>query len=208
MALTTRTELLAAIADWLNRADLTAQIPDFVKLCEAKLRRRLQRETVVDSETITTSPFTLPVACAELRSIRLDTGEPYRDKPLVSGTLEMLAELNARHSGVAGRPTHYAVVGRDLYLAPEPAASYTAILSYYTNFSSIADGATTNSILTEAPDLYLNGSCAAAERFLKNDPRVDLWKSDFETGIEELNEKRSREEYGGSLRPARLPVVF
>jgi len=35
MALTTYTELKASIADWLNRSDLTAAIPDFISLAEA-----------------------------------------------------------------------------------------------------------------------------------------------------------------------------
>ena len=39
MALSNYTELQASIADTLNRDDLTAVIPDFVRLAEAQLNR-------------------------------------------------------------------------------------------------------------------------------------------------------------------------
>ena len=42
MSITTYTELQQAIADWLERADLTARIPDFIALFEATANRRLR----------------------------------------------------------------------------------------------------------------------------------------------------------------------
>ena len=39
MALGTFTELKDAIADWLDRSDLTARIPDFIALAEARINR-------------------------------------------------------------------------------------------------------------------------------------------------------------------------
>lgn len=50
MAITTYAELKTAIATWLARDDLTANIPDFIMLFEAtaarRLRVRLQKKTV------------------------------------------------------------------------------------------------------------------------------------------------------------------
>ena len=42
MALTTYTELKASVADWLNRTDLTAAIPDFITLAESKFSTELK----------------------------------------------------------------------------------------------------------------------------------------------------------------------
>ena len=42
MALTTYTELKASLADWLNRTDLTAAIPDFITLAESQMERQLR----------------------------------------------------------------------------------------------------------------------------------------------------------------------
>jgi hypothetical protein len=33
--------LQASVADWLNRADLTAVVPDFIAMAEAQISRRL-----------------------------------------------------------------------------------------------------------------------------------------------------------------------
>src|SRR3954471_15834540 len=41
MALDSYANLKSALADWLNRADLTAAIPDFIALAEAQISRRL-----------------------------------------------------------------------------------------------------------------------------------------------------------------------
>src|SRR5579884_2793693 len=42
MALDTYTNLQTAIANWLNRSDLTAQIPDFITIAEAQMQRRFK----------------------------------------------------------------------------------------------------------------------------------------------------------------------
>ena len=39
MAITNYSELKSAIADWLDRTDLTDQIPDFITLAEARHKR-------------------------------------------------------------------------------------------------------------------------------------------------------------------------
>ena len=56
MALGTYTELKDAIADWLDRSDLTARIPDFIALAEARINReRRIRPMEVRSTIVTTA---------------------------------------------------------------------------------------------------------------------------------------------------------
>src|SRR5690349_9657777 len=98
--------LLASIGDWLNRSDLTAQIPDFIILAEAQMKRRLRRASLrVSNFTVDARNKTIPAGMAELRSIYFQSAEPARDVPLRICTPEMLAERAARSAGVAGRPT-------------------------------------------------------------------------------------------------------
>jgi len=55
MSITNYTELKAGVADWLNREDLTAQIPDFITFAEARLNRTLRvREMLTRRRTSTT----------------------------------------------------------------------------------------------------------------------------------------------------------
>ncbi len=46
MALSTYAELKTSIGDWLNRADLTAVIPDFISLAEAQVERTLRTRQI------------------------------------------------------------------------------------------------------------------------------------------------------------------
>jgi hypothetical protein len=47
VALTSYAELQTAVGTWLNRSDLTAQIPDFITLAEAKFKRDLAGGTTI-----------------------------------------------------------------------------------------------------------------------------------------------------------------
>ena len=68
MAITTYTELKTAIADWLNRADLTDQIPDFISLAESTLNDVMRSSFMSSSDTvaITSGRATLPTDALEL----------------------------------------------------------------------------------------------------------------------------------------------
>ena len=77
MALGTFTELKDAIADWLDRSDLTARIPDFITLAEARLNRDLRiRPMEVRSSMETTSGqryFNLPGGYLQMRYMLMNT---------------------------------------------------------------------------------------------------------------------------------------
>lgn len=144
----------------------------------------------------------------ELRSLHLTTGSPHLDRPISIGSPEQLAEVRAMYAGASGRPIRAAVVDTDLLVGPTPDQAYTAECTYYEKLLPLSGSQTTNSILTEAPDIYLWGALIAAEKYTENDPRSKEWKQDFEQAIAELNQKRQTEEYQASLRPIRLPVIY
>jgi hypothetical protein len=73
MALSTYTELKAAVASWLARADLTSTIPDFITLAEAKLNRTLRTRQMEQRSTATATEYMeLPTGFIELRNIQLN----------------------------------------------------------------------------------------------------------------------------------------
>ncbi len=207
MALDNYATLSLAIADWLNRDDLTVQIPDFIQLAEAEMKRRVRRTSTLDSLTVDAATVTPPTDMAELRSIRLVTELPSQDKPLKLCTPEMLAERKARSAGVLGRPDCVAVIAGEIAFAPEPDQEYTAEIIYFQQLTPLT-GVETNTILTEAPDAYLYGSLLQAEPYLEHDERIPVWREKFDGAIEQLNKVRHDEEHNASLSAARLPVVF
>ena len=56
MAISNYTELQTAVANWLDRDDLTNRIPEFISLCEARFNRTLRLRAM---ETLDTSVSTV-----------------------------------------------------------------------------------------------------------------------------------------------------
>jgi hypothetical protein len=210
VAITNYGELKSAVADWLNRTDLTTHIPEFIELAEATIARRVRRKTIRASMFIDDEENAVTVECAELRSIRLSTSNAAADYPLDIVGVEELFRHRAQRGGVAGRPVVAAVYQGAILVSPPPDATYTAIIHYYEALSPLADGTDvdSNTILTEAPDVYLYGTLAQAARFLQHDERIPVWEAAFEKGMAELEIQREREENNASIRAARLPRVF
>lgn len=209
MALTTYTELKAAVADWLNRTDLTAAIEgDFIPLAEAEMKRRLRRSTESTTIYISTGNMNGPTDMAEPIALRLSTGQGYSDIPLRLCTPEMLWERRARNGGTTGRPTDYAFYDGQLQFAPEPDQSYDGILLYYQQLTPLSGSNETNTILAEAPDAYLFGALLQATPYVEHDERMAVWQMKFDNAIEQLNEMRARESYGAGPKEMRLPIIF
>lgn len=208
MALTTKTELEAAIADWLNRDDLTAIIPDFVSLAEAEMKRRLHRTTESTTIYISAANMDGPSDMKEPIDLRLDSTSPTQDVSLRLCTPQMLNDVRARNAGVAGRPTHYAFYDEQLQFAPAPDQSYDGILLYVQQLTPLSVGNPSNSVLLEAPDAYLFGALLQATPYLEHDERLGVWQTKFDNAIEQMNKVRDDESYGGGLMEVRLPVVF
>lgn len=208
MALDTYAHLQTSIADWLNRSDLTAVIPDFITLAESEINRRLRRTSVSDTFDIDDETVDPPGDMAELRSISLVSGEPHLDVPLRLCTPEMLAERKARSAGTAGRPSDVAIVAGKLQFAPAPDQTYTANIVYFQSLSPLSATNTSNTVLAEAPDVYLFGALMHAEKYLEHDEREQVWANRFDAALDQLMDRRDREEYTPSLHAVRLPRVF
>lgn len=206
MAINSYATLQTAVANWLNRADLTSRIPEFIGLAEA----RFGRHEAVQSErretlTLATAAVTLPTDCREVRSLTYDDG--IRHGPIEIISPEELPMKNAAF-GATGVPRFGAVVkdGTELLLAPAPDQSYSTTIVYLVTFTSLSATVTTNWLLRGHPDLYLFGALVEAEPYLKNDERVGLWKARLDEGLEELRLLVERRRYSANtpvMRPRR-----
>lgn len=209
MAVGTYTELKAAVADWLNRTDLTSAIDyDFLPLCEAELKRRVRRTTKTSTIYVNAAEISPPSDMAEPISLILETGNAYNDVPLKIVTPQKLAEVKAMYGGVSGIPTHVAYYNSKFQFAPEPNQSYDCTVVYRMQFTALSGTNTTNAILTEAPDAYLFGCLLMAAPYLEHDERIPVWQAKFDKAIDQLNEVAQREEYGAGLVEIRLPFVI
>jgi len=201
MALGTFTELKDAVADWLDRSDLTARIPDFITLAEARLNRDLRiRPMEVRSSMETTSGqryFNLPGGYLQMRNIQMNTNPI---TPLEYITPEMLDRLYG--SDTTGKPRAYTLIGDEIQLAPVPDSDYTVEMAFYEKFTPLGDGTsgtvTSNWLTLNAPDVLLYGALLEAEPFIKNDERIGLWLNAYNSAIKKLQDADARDRHSGS----------
>ena len=206
MALGTFTELKDAIADWLDRSDLTARIPDFITLAEARLNRDLRiRPMEVRSSMETTSGqryFNLPGGYLQMRNMQMNTNPI---TPLEYITPEMLDRLYG--SDTTGKPRAYTLIGDEIQLAPIPDSDYTVEMAFYEKFTPLGDGTsgtvTTNWLTTNAPDILLYGALLEAEPFIKNDERIALWLNAYSSAVKKIQDADARDRHSGSAMRVR-----
>ena len=196
MALSSYSELQTAVGSWLNRSDLTSNIPDFIKLAEASFNRVLRTRNQIKraTSTVSTQFVTQPTDLLELYNIQINS-DPIRRLEQVSLTkIDELKEGSSR----SGKPLYFSITGADFELYPSPDTSYTLELVYYSTITSLSDTNTSNFLLTNHPDIYLYGTLVQAEPYLMNDERIGTWGALLGKAIEELrvSDERSQTESG------------
>lgn len=199
MAISTYTELQTAVANWLDRDDLTARIPEFIALTEARFNRLLRvrsMETEADETTVAgTRSYALPTDYRQMRTVHLTTSPI---TPLSYITPEIMDRVWAGSTG--GKPVSYTIKGNSVYLGPSPDVVYTIRFLYYKTVPALSALTPTNDILTESPDVYLYGCLLEAEPFLQNDARVQLWATAFQQAISDIQEQDEKDRHSGVLR--------
>ena len=201
MALGTFTELKDALADWLDRSDLTDRIPDFITLAEARLNRDLRiRPMEVRSSMETTAGqryFNLPGGYLQMRNMQINSNPI---TPLEYITPEMLDRLYG--SDTTGKPKAYTLIGDEIQLAPIPDSDYTVEMAFYEKFTPLGDGTsgttTSNWLTLNAPDVLLYGALLEAEPFIKNDERVNLWINAYNSAITRIQDTDTKDRHSGS----------
>lgn len=187
MALSTNADLQAAIADWLNRSDLSAQIPDFLTLAQLKINRRL---SIVEQEILTeitpvAQATTLPVGTKFVVSVSDSNGR--RVEPV------SMSEI-LDYAALSGSVTRYSVSGDKIYFAPTPASDNTDAFSVLYSADKDLNGGDSGPVLLQ--DIYLNAALQEAYVYLKDDGRVNYFKQMVDEGIANVQARRSKQGIG------------
>ena len=196
MAITSHTTLVAAVADWLDRSDLTSQIIDFVAFAEKKLYRKLR---VSDMETAFTSTISsgvipVPTGYLEMKNAYVD-GAPIQ--PLTRTNLSFIYENHKTRSATA-KPVNFAREGTNFIFGPFPDSAYDIVGIYYKELDALSSSNETNFIITSSPQVLLYGALLEAEPFLQNDERIPIWKSKFDEALADLQLQDTNEALSGS----------
>ena len=174
MALDTYANLQASIASWLNREDLASQIPDFIKLAEARFNRDLRTPDMTKraTSTITSSYVDLPTDWLQTIACRVTSSTGYKALEYLSA--ELFYDLEGQ--APTGPARYYTLVNNRIHLIPDATGADLEI-TYIGKLAALSGSNTSNWLLARSPDLYLYASLVAAEAYLVNDERVVLWKA-------------------------------
>lgn len=197
MTIATYDELKASVADFLNRDDLTAVIPSFIRLAESRIDRELRHWRMEKRSTAELDTQYSAIPADFLQPIRLQITDAPTSEVAPISTAQML-QLRGDRNDRVGRPTNYALTAGGIELYPTPDLTYNASLVYYARVPALSASNTTNWLLTEAPDVYLYGALVHSAPYLKDDARIQIWEGLFSAGIANLNATSADAKYGGS----------
>ena len=198
MALDTYASLQASVGDFLNRSDLLATVPDFIRLAEAQLNRTIRAADMVTATTLTINSASTPLPSDfnGVISFELPTGS---GNPLRYEKPEGVRALKQTLYSSPGTPIAWTMVGTNIETAPPPASAFVCPLVYYARIPPLTSGAPTNWLLTKHPDAYLYGALLQTAPYLKDDPRLAVWGQLYEKAISDINGNDARVSFGHAL---------
>lgn len=205
MSITTYDELKTAVANWLNRSDLTAYIPDFIALGEQRIYYGADdpfpSEPLRIREMQTSADITFSAQSAALPTGFLGMVRLYLDaEPKITPTQMTPEAFWRKHStSVASRPTDYTIEGANIILGPAPDSTYTGKALYYKAFDAVATASPEPWLLTNAPNVYLYAALLEAHPFLMHDERVTIWHGMFRAAVNGLNRASDASRLSGPL---------
>ncbi len=204
MAITTYAELKTAIANELDRSDLTSEIIDFITLAESYFMHggrdggeplRVREMEFEADLTAASNVYTLPTDYLGAIDVTATTS-PLRQLDMISK--RAANNLYAIRSG--GYPNHYFVVGSNLTALPYTSADIE--LTYYQILPALSDANTSNWLLAKMPNLYLRAALMEAGIFLRDDALAAPMKALTDSYISTLNNSYDAARFAnGSMVP-------
>ena len=205
MAITNFGELKTAVANWLERDDLTSRIPEFIALGEDMVandkRIRIRAMETSTDLTISSQTVALPTGYVAARRLYIE-GTPI-------GRVEFLTPEDfwiRNLANTTGLPKYFTAEGENFVFGPAPDATRTGKLLYFQRFTALSADTDTNWILTNARGLYLFAALLEAAPFLEDDPRSLLWAARYDDLADKVFEANKRDRYGGAPLQARSDV--
>ena len=199
MAITNYTNLQTAIADFLNRDDLTSVIPTFIQLAEAQMQREIRHwkmETRASGQQSAGDQY-MQIPTDWLETIRLHlTGNGTSAVTMTSRAA--MADIRAKNEDASTvAPYLYCHADSQFELYPTPSEDTDFELLYYQKIPDLASN-TTNWLLSDAPDVYLYGSLLHSAPYLAEDARVAVWAQMYSAAVQNVNSASEQARYSGS----------
>lgn len=199
MALSTLDDLKAAVAEWMERSDLTPRIPDFITLAESRLNRLFRGRMNEVSSPLTATPgqrtLAVPALFSEAITLWLLRDGGRQELRFVDPGL-----IDARSAGA--QPQYWTVEGATIAFDCTCDQAYPFTLRHLKKFQ-LSEAEPTNALLADYPDLYLFGTLLEAAPFLRDADLLGLFQTRYDTAMTEATDKEHSNRSHSSLRSDR-----
>ena len=198
MALDTYANLKTAIINFSGRDDLTDVLDDFIDMAESEMygnKTQALRTREMESRneyTLSTADryLAIPDNFIQMRQMRIQVGE--YECPMTSHTPGSLTV----YPGI-GIPKNFAV-SNQIEFEIVPDSDYTVEIQYYEKPLPLSSSNTTNSILTNYPNIYLFGALWALYIFASEEEKAEYQYTKFMDAIYGANAEADKGRYGAS----------
>ena len=179
MALTSYSDFVTVVENYLARTDLSNQIPDFIRFAQDRMTRdlRVRQMLKISTTQATDGTVELPSDFLEMRELHFQGNPPI--------TLEYQSPdkfFRNAYTQTSGEPYYYTIIGQEFQFAPVPNTSTLQML-YYTKPTYISTTTSSNIYLANYPDALLYATLAEAEPYLMNDARTQSWAAMYDRAI-------------------------
>jgi len=206
--ITTHATLVAAVAEWLNRGDISSSgvgIDLMIQSAEARLRRDPRVKTLdVATFSVDADDEAAPTGFRTLVSLEHNSS-PYGTIEIVGPS--MIAELKGRY-GASGRPRYAAVLDKAgsyvFRFAPVPDGTYTLRMVFWRTLTALSAGS--NWLVASHPDIYLYATLCESAGYMKDDERLPIWEQALEQRIEALHLETWEHGFSGAMRQQVEPI--
>lgn len=181
----TYAELVANLQSWLEDDDteFTGSIDDLINLAEMRLWRDLDLSIFTSEDTTTTAASTETVTKPATDTELVSFQSLWYDDAGVRRFLELRSTdwiRDYQNPAAEGPPRFYCELNETEWaVAPIPDAIYTINARGTTRPTRLSSTQTSTWLSLHQDDLLFKACLAEAEKFLKSDDRVEMWKADY-----------------------------
>jgi len=185
MALDTYANLKTSIKVWTHRDDLDSVTDDFIDLCEGMIYSNTDQGLLVremetsDTTAVGTQTMALPTGFIKMRKLTISVGSNETD-------VRFATPESLNKSSASGQPKNFTVTSQ-IEFDRSPDATYTFNRVYLAKATALSTSNTTNAILTNYPQIYLQGCLWAAYMYTGEEEKASSAWTLFINGIRGAN---------------------
>lgn len=182
---------------WTLRNDIVEQIPQLLTLAQARIDREVRvlamgssaqlvfdgKEAILPGDYL--AMLAIAVADEEASSMTYVTPDRFFKDPMYFN-----------RGGTWSDSRIYTIFGQQLYIAPSPERDVT--IYYYARLAPLTRDDSTNWVLQNAYDLYLQALVAEIYAFTRNEEEEIAARARFDTAVQSLHETDQRASMSGS----------